>query len=145
MIVRLMWCTDPANKVSKTTTLVQELSGTLRMPSSIIEPVITIERDVPTGFNYVQIPDFNRFYFVRNIVISGNNLVTISMHVDVLKSFDSQIRQCNAIVKRQENKYNLLLDDGSFKAYQNTKHKLIKFPYGFNAFSYILALAGNSE
>lgn len=146
MIVRLMWCTAPANTLSKNTQLVEELEGTLRTPSSIIDPVITIERSTPTGFNYVQIPDFNRFYYVRNIVSEANNLVAISMHVDVLMSFSSQIRQCNAIIRRQEFNYNLLLDDGSFKAYQNSKHKIIKFPTnGLSSFSYILAIAGNSD
>jgi len=145
MTIRLFWCTDPANKVDKSTTLVQELSGTLRYPSSIIDPVITIERSSPTGFNYVQIVEFNRFYYVENSVATNENLVTISMHVDVLKSFASQIRQCDAVIRRQENSYNLLLDDGIFKAYQNSKHKIVSFPHSMDAFSYILAIAGNSE
>lgn len=145
MTIRLMWNTEVPNKVDKSPSLVEEITGTLLYPSSIIDPTITIERSTPTGFNYIQIPEFNRFYFVRNIVSDNNKLVSISMHVDVLKSFASQIKQCNAIIRRQENSYNLLLDDGIFKAYQNSKHKIVKFPKSFNAFSYILALAGNSE
>lgn len=145
MTIRLLWCTDPANKVDKVTTLVEELTGTLREQSSIIDPVVAIQRSTPTGFNYVQIVEFNRFYYVRDIVSEINNIVRITMHVDVLKSFSSQIKQCDAIIKRQENKYNLLLDDGIFKAYQNSKHRIVKFPNAMNAFSYILALAGNSN
>lgn len=145
MTIRLLWCTDTANKVDKVTTLVEELTGTLREQSSIIDPVVAIQRSTPTGFNYVQIVEFNRFYYVRDIVSEINNIVRITMHVDVLKSFSSQIKQCDAIIKRQENKYNLLLDDGIFKAYQNSKHRIVKFPNAMNTFSYILALAGNSN
>lgn len=145
MIVRLMWCIEPANKVTKAYQLVDELQGTLRYPCSILDPVITIERQVPTGFNYVQIVDFNRFYFVRNIVTETANTIVVSMHVDVLMSFNHQIRQCNAIIRRQENQFNLLLDDGIFKAYQDTRHKVIRFPRSMDSFSYVLAIAGNSE
>lgn len=145
MTIRLFWNTDPANKIGKTISKVDELTGYLRYPSSIIDPVITIERSSPTGFNYVQIPEFNRFYYVNNIVADNNGLITLSMHVDVLQSFASQIRQCQAIIRRQENEYNLLLDDGIFKAYQNSKHKIIAFPNEMNGFSYVLAIAGNSD
>lgn len=145
MTIKLMWCTDPPNKVSKTTTLVEELAGTLRYPSSIIDPVITIERNSPTGFNYVYIPEFNRYYYVNNVTSDNNNIVTIACHVDVLNSFASGIRNCDAIIRRQENSFNLYLDDGIFKAYQNTKHKIIAFPNPFSEFSYILAIAGNSD
>lgn len=145
MTIELLWNTEPANKVSKVLTLVESLNGTLRYPSSIIDPVVTIERSSPTGFNYIHIPEFNRYYFVTNVVSDNNKLITISAHVDVLKSFASDIRECGAIIRRQENVYNLLLDDGMFKAYQNSKHKIIAFEREFNQFSYILALAGNSE
>lgn len=145
MIIRLYWNTSPANQVTKTMSLVQEINGALRSPASIIDPVVTIERASPTGFNYVHIPEYNRFYYVENVVTEHTGLITIAMHVDVLHSFSSQIRNCTAIVRRQENVYNLLLDDGFFKAYQNTKHKAIKFPHSLDSFSYILAIAGNSD
>lgn len=145
MTIQLMLCTDPPNKVGKTTSLVEELTGALRYPSSIIDPVITIERSTPTGFNYARIPDFGRYYYVTNITSDNNNIVTIACHVDVLNSFASGIRGCNAIIRRQENSFNLYLDDGIFKAYQNTKHKIVAFPNPFSDFSYILAIAGNSN
>lgn len=143
MTVQLLWCTEPANKVTKTVTSVETLTGNLRNPSSIIDPIITVARSSPVGFNYLRIPDFNRYYFVRNVVVSTTGLITISAHVDVLMSFSADIRGLSAIIRRQENLYNLLLDDGIFKSYQNSKHKAIEFPVKFNQYSYILALAGN--
>lgn len=134
---------SPPNYVNKSITEVTSLEGVLREPTSIIDPVVIIERDTPMGFNYVHIPIFNRYYFVTGISSESNNLVAVAMHVDVLMTYKAEIQQMNAIIKRQENQYNLYLDDGIFKAYQNTKHKLIKFPNGFTNFSYILALAGN--
>lgn len=145
MIVELYINSSPSNYVTKSISLVDTLEGTLRNPTSIIDPVITIERDNPIGFNYVRIPDFNRYYFVTGIASVSDTLISISMHCDVLMSYATSIKLGTAIIRRQENAYNLMLDDGIFKAYQNTKHKIIKFPYGFNTFSYILVLAGNGE
>ena len=145
MTIKLYNNTSAPNYVSKSIELVSELTGTLREPTSITSPVITIERASPIGFNYVQIPDLNRYYYVSGISTEAFGLISLSLKCDVLMSFANQIRNMNAIIKRQENQFNLYLDDGIFKAYQNTKHKIVKFPYGFNQYSYILALAGNSD
>lgn len=144
MTIKLYNNTSAPNYVSKTITLVEELSGTLRESTSIVDPVVTIERSSPVGFNYVQIPEFGRYYYVTGVSSEINGLIAISLHCDVLMTYASEIRNMDAIVKRQENEFNLYLDDGIFKAYQNTKHKIIAFPYGFTQYSYILALAGNS-
>lgn len=145
MFINLYNNTSPPNYVNKSIAEVISLEGTLREPTSIIDPVVIVERNSPMGFNYAHIPIFNRYYFITGISSETNSLVAIAMHVDVLMTYKEQIANMNAIIKRQENQYNLYLDDGIFKAYQNTKHKIIKFPYGFNDFSYILALAGNGE
>ena len=145
MTIELMFNSSPANQVSKSLSIIDTVSGYLREATSILSPTIIIERNTPTGFNYMHIPEFNRYYFVTNIASQQTNLIAVSGTVDVLQSFASQIRSCNAIIKRQENSYNLYLDDGIFKCYSNPKHKIQKFPYGFNSFSYILAIAGNSE
>lgn len=144
MIVRLYNNSSAPNYVSKSITLVEEITGTLREPTSIVNPTITIERSSPVGFNYAQIPDFGRYYYVTGVSSEAYGLVAISLQCDVLMTYADAIRNMNAIVKRQENQFNLYLDDGIFKAYQNPKHKIIAFPRGFTEYSYILALAGNS-
>lgn len=148
MVITLYQNMSPANYVNKTLQLVDTIDGTLRKPTSIINPVITIARELPTGFNYAQIASFGRYYFVKGIASEYGKLVTISMHVDVLMTYAADIRAARAIVKRNEFKWNLYLDDGLFRSYQNTNHKIIPLPNGFgdiNDFSFVLALAGNSE
>lgn len=145
MTINLLMNTSPPNFVNKNPTNVGTIEGTLRSPTSIVDPVIIIEKESPLGFNYIQIPSFNRYYYVNGIVSQSNNLVAISCHVDVLMSYANQINDFDVVVRRNENKFNLYLDDGIFKAYQNTKHKIIKFPYGFTQYSYVLALAGNGS
>lgn len=131
--------------VNKSPTQVGVLEGVLRAPTSIINPVISIEYANPVGFNYIYIQEFGRYYFVNGISIESDKLIVVSAHVDVLKTYATAIANFDAVVKRNENKFNLYLDDGIFKAYQNTKHKVIQFPYGFTEYSYILALGGNGD
>ena len=111
------------NVVSKSLTQVATATGTLRASTSIIDPVITIESQLAAELisecNYLRIPLFNRYYYITNIISEVTSLWTIHCHVDVLMSFGTYIRNQTALVARQEMKYNLYLDDGSFMAYQN--------------------------
>ena len=121
MNVRLYLTTSPANMVQKQLTLVTNETGTLREPTSILDPTFVMERNSPTGFNYVYIEEFGRYYYVTGISSVSNALVAVSCHVDVLMTYNTYIRQLSAVIRRQENEFNLLLDDGIFKAYQNPR------------------------
>ena len=131
-------------RLDKNITDIATLNGALRDTSSIIDPVIMIEGNISsvTGCNYLTIPDFGRSYFVRNIESVRNGLFTITAHVDVLSTYKAGIRANSAIVRRQENQWNLYLDDGSFKVYNNPIVLTRAFPSGFSAQSFILAVAG---
>jgi len=142
MTVQLSIIRDPPNKVNKNVGSSTSASGTLREPCSIIDPVILMEAR-PVGYNYMYIPDFKRYYFITDVKAVNSKLVEVTGHVDVLKTYSADIRSFSAIVQRQENTYNTYLDDGVFKAYQNSKHKIITFPAGLDTFSYVLAIAGN--
>lgn len=132
------------NRVSKSVGTILTVSGVLKEETSIIDPVIKIECDLSavTGCNYLSIPAFKRSYFVNNIRSIRNGLVEFTCHVDVLSSFASQIRGNSAIVKRQENTWNLYLNDGTFKVYQNPNVLTKAFPSGFTTQELVLAVAG---
>lgn len=132
------------NRVSKSLKTILTVSGVLKEETSIIDPVIKIECDLAsvTGCNYLSIPAFGRSYFVNNIRSIRNGLVEFSCHVDVLSSFASQILKNSAIVKRQEKSWNLYLNDGTFKIYQNPNVLTKAFPSGFTTQEFVLAIAG---
>lgn len=132
------------NVVTKNITLLTSMTGTLRENCSIVDPVITVENinnAIAAVCNYAFIPQFARYYFVRNITLSGK-LWIISMHVDVLASFQTPLKSLDAVIARNENRYNLYLQDGFFKTYQNPHVSIKQFPAGFTDHSYILAVAG---
>ena len=133
------------NRLDKELTTLATLSGTLRQDTSLIDPVITFSCDLAsvTTCNYITIPQFKRSYFVNNVRSVAPGLVEFSCHVDVLSSFKDAIRQNTAIIKRQENKWNLYLNDGSFKVYQNPMVLTKAFPSGFTTQELVLAVAGS--
>ena len=142
--IKLMVNQSENIRLDKKTKTISTVSGTLKDSTSIIDPVITIECNLSdvTGCNYISIPKFNRFYFVNNIRSVRNGLVEFSCHVDVLSSFADEIRKNDAIVRRQENKWNLYLNDGVFKVYQNPLVLTRSFPSGFSTQEFVLAVAG---
>lgn len=133
------------NKLDKSITNIATLTGDLKAGTSIIDPVITFEGDLSNFVtcNYMSIPTFNRSYFVTNIRSVRSNIFEISAHVDVLTTYAAQIRSNMAIVRRQENQWNLYLNDGTFKVYQNPMVLTKEFPSGFNTQEFVLAVASS--
>lgn len=121
-----------------------DLSGTLRENCSIIDPIIKLEGIVGsnlTSCNYAYIEEFGRYYYINNIVCVGK-LFELHMHVDVLMSYKDAIRSNNAVISRQENYYNLYLQDGVFKTYSQPHIQVAQFPNGFSDFEFIFSVAG---
>lgn len=90
-----------------------KLEGKLLYDQSILSPKFVISGDV-TGYNYAYIPDFNRFYYITDIVLNQNTVQTVSFKVDALESWKSGILNCNAILERQESKISSQLNDGQY-------------------------------
>lgn len=132
-------------RLTKDISDIMVLTGVLKSETSIIDPVIMVECDLTAvvNCNYMTIPAFGRSYFVNNIRSIRNGLVEFSCHVDVLSSFASQIRGNTAIIRKQENDWNLYLNDGSFKVYQNPNVLTRAFPSGFTTQEFVLAVAGS--
>lgn len=134
------------NKIGKSLTSQGWFTGTLRGECSVMNPTVQLSgfsaSDVD-DVNYMYIEDFGRFYFVNDIRSIRNGLWEISGHVDVLETYSTQILANSAIIQRQENRYNLYLDDGQFKAYANPQVVIKKFPSGFSSNgNYLLLVVG---
>lgn len=103
------------SRVDKTNYLLisETLTGNIREQSSLINPVITIElnNDLVNGFNYVKITEFGRYYFVVDKTFIVNRIWQISLACDVLYTYKTQITALNALVERNENDYNVKIDD----------------------------------
>ena len=147
MNIVLMVNKSEPEKVTKELTTLATITGSLKEGTSVINPTILIQgtpvtvQQIVTS-NYLRIPDFGRYYFIRDISSVRTNLWEISCHVDVLQSYATQIKAQTAIIQRQMQKWNLYLNDGSFKVYQNPIVLTKPFPSGFNTMEFVLAVAG---
>ena len=135
---------SPANSLNKMFNSKISLTGTLRNESEIIDPTIIINTSSADIFlcNYMKIAIFGRSYFITSIKSIRNGIYEVQGHCDVLSSFASEIRANNAIILRQEHKFNLLLNDDVFKCKQNARVQYKRFPSQLGAFNYILVVAG---
>lgn len=98
--------------VNKQLTIIKELNITRKIEKSIFEPVIEIVKDKEiNNCNYVYIEEFNRFYFVVDIMEMDGNIYRITMKEDVLTSFKNSILNLKACVERQEFKRNTQIVD----------------------------------
>lgn len=121
------------------------MTGDLIDESSVINPVIRIrgiDAHIAT-MNYAYIPEMGRFYFITDVVCVCSNVFDVSMHVDVLHTYRDEIRKNNAIIARNENAYDLKLNDGLFRTQQNPRIAQFPFPRGFDTWDYVLAISGN--
>ena len=135
---------SPKNQLTKTLTNVLSVTGELKEESSLVDPVITVQTPVSTvvSANYMTIAAFGRSYFINDIVSIRNGLTEIHGHCDVLSTYAAGIRANEAIIYRQENDWNLYLDDGSFQVYNNPLVLTRPFPSGFSTLEFVLAVAG---
>lgn len=136
------------NKLDKDISLITTLTGNLLDESSILDPTILVDINLIslTRCNYFYISEFDRYYFITDIVSIRNGIVQISGHVDVLTSFKDEIRLNSAIIQKSENNWNLYLNDGSIHIYQYTKTTTHNFPNGFpKGVDLVLAVAGKSN
>ena len=143
--IKLQINASEKNALTKDITDVLTVSGTLKSETSVIDPVILINCELSSvvNVNYMTIATFGRSYFVDNIRSIRNGLVEFSGHVDVLSTYQNAIRAKSAIIKRQENDWNLYLDGGSFRVYQNQLIQTLNLPNGFTANELVLAVAGS--
>lgn len=133
-------------RLDKDITQIATYDGCLREGCSVTDPIIKVEGVFNIfqkgNANYMFLPDYRRYYYITDIIQLRANIVEIHAKVDVLMSFRNEIRACSGIISKSSNNYNLYLDDGSLKVYQNKELDCAAFPNGFSTERYILTMAG---
>ena len=152
-VILFLKCTsedDVLGKSWSSTSL--KLEGKLVYNQSILTPQFVIEGDV-TGYNYAYIPLFNRYYYIKDIVVNEKDIETVSFKVDPLQSFKTEIDECDIMVERNRDSVSAKMNDAQYFTLQNKKittvhfkdpttRKKIKFDRNNNC--YILTIAGTA-
>lgn len=132
------------NKITKTLTGEVEYTGTLRDETSVINPTVLIHATNLSLYNYAYIPEFHRYYFIRDVVSVRNGLWRVSMSVDVLMSFKDDIYDLNVILSDTESTgQNDYYAGDQWRSLVKAKTDIIKFSNGLlDNGEYILITAG---
>lgn len=143
MEIRLYSSSDETNKIDKTITNELVLNGTLKDETSVINPIILIEANNLTQYNYCYIPLFKRYYFIKDITVVRNNLFRLFLDIDVLMSYKDEILNLDCIVNKQENNSTPYINDNS-RIYENRNFtSIINYRNGFDDDgNFILITAG---
>lgn len=148
MIINIYNTADDNRVINKTLTLVMEnASCQLVEGCSALDPVVKLSMNAAVyTANYMYIPYFGRYYYITNIEVIEGNVLRVSGHVDVLKTYSSALLNCNINSRKNQNRYDLYLPDD--RAVESRYIKYSKnFPHSFDdeRGSYILITVGNGQ
>lgn len=80
------------------------------------------------NYNYMEIPSWNRYYFITGMEVMPGERIVVTGSEDVLMSNKDEILQLNAYVVRSEDHANNLIVDNKYPSQANRHCKTIKFP-----------------
>lgn len=136
MNIKLCSSTSEIVAINKNISIIDDVSATIKGALSVENPVLILQykSDIQSNVNYVYIPEYNRYYFVTDIINLTGGRYEIHCKVDVLMSFKNDILNLSCIVDKQSSKdnANMYLDDGSFVVQSKEFVDTINFPRGFN-------------
>lgn len=136
MNIKLCSSTSEIVAINKNISIIDDVSATIKGALSVENPVLILQykSDIQPNVNYVYIPEYNRYYFVTDIINLTGGRYEIHCKVDVLMSFKDYILNLSCIVDKQSSKdnANMYLDDGSFVVQSKEFVDTIDFPRGFN-------------
>lgn len=145
MEIKFYYNSSEKNKIGKSLSNELVLTGNLRDECSVTNPVISVNISSLVGYNYCYITEFNRYYYITDIVSVRTNLWRVTLSIDVLESFKNDILNLSCIVDKQHDydKYNNYIDDGSYINEIKTFTEIANFQSGFNEDGeFILITAG---
>ena len=144
---------ENSTKVPLVSEATRTVNGYLREPCSIMNPTFKIERfpsdASPQSFNYAYIPEFARWYFVKDWTWA-DGLWLCSLEVDVLASFKTEIGNSQAYIERCSHEYNGAITDKWYPATTNFHTERIALASSWNGVApsggcYVLGIICNAN
>lgn len=144
-------CLSPVNKFDKEFDEVfYGCRVALKEKTDVYRPtfIVTTSEEL-WNYNYIDGSEFSgRKYFITDVRSIGYLQYEVDCRTDVLSTWASLIRNNTAVIRRQEKKYNLYLDDPDFHVYNYERIQTRKFPDNdfMKSLQYVLVTngAGNS-
>lgn len=108
---------------------------------NVLNPIFELDFDSSIlSKNYMYVQDLGRYYFITSIEII-NHVIIVRGHVDVLKTYNSQIRSGKCTATRS-NKKNLTIPDTMVISLPTEKIQYRKISSEITGGTYVLILGG---
>lgn len=117
------------------------ISAMFKDDTNMVNPTIIISSLISKNFNYVYISDTDRYYYVTDMTYSQQRTL-VTLAVDVLMSFNSDIKDLEVIANRSSSYYNTYQKDDSIPFENRNIISTQPFASGFVGDTLILAVNG---
>lgn len=124
--------------INKTVTNTLSKTGVFKQPLSVMNPVFEIQgQDVIQGLsngsiNYMKIE--GKYYYVMDVKYINNNMAEVSLHMDVLMTYKTQINNLDVLLERSSTPTNKNVRDGSYPLSSEQTYEVIDLPNGYSEF-----------
>lgn len=107
MDVNFYLYTGRLNELNKELPTGTTIDCVLKQKSNTINFDLILNKKIDNfNYNYCYIPKLNKYYFINNLSIVNNNVILLSLKVDVLMSYKNILLETKARIKECDNNYN---------------------------------------
>lgn len=89
------------NDVQKVITDQRQVDAYSRESVDILNPVVDLQGFTVNDYNYCYIRELGRYYYIEKVVTAPNGVVELTMKVDVLMTYISDIRESHGLILKQ--------------------------------------------
>lgn len=145
--------TEPNNKINKVLTPVGTITGYMKTDCPVEKPIIEIDlsgmdvttRANVTNCNYCYVQELNRYYYITAHNYTTNDLYEITLSVDVLKTYASEIINQECLIERSQFYNSPYIVDNQRMAYNFPMVLTKRFSGSFDSPHYYLTVASSVE
>lgn len=121
-----------------------EYTVTYKKPTSLRSPVVEIATDVRT-YDYAYISDFNRYYFVSDVISLHNGLTEYHLEADPMASQKSKIGNTSARIAFSSTGYDKWIPDSRLGVYSTINVFTQSIASGINNGANVLTVANTND
>ena len=141
--VKLYVTTSDRNKLTKSLASEKSYTCVLKEQADVLHPVIRISSgDNLSGFNYAYIERYSRYYYVEKNETTPNGFWQLTLAVDPLMSYASQIKSVTGTLTRSETIFDAYLNDPNYNAESYRRYVTKRFPNALDDDCFILMTVG---
>lgn len=95
--------TSENNDIEKNLINETDFTGYSRSVVDVLNPVIELAGVQANTFNYCYIQELQRYYYIENMALKPNGVNTLTMRVDVLMTYKTDILASKGVITKNRN------------------------------------------